>query len=92
VVGVRPPAVPLAQQRVEAVVEAGVEAQVSGGAGAARRAVACLSRRRGGEQTPVLVVVVVVVDGGGPAAVALLQGGLVPVQAAGAAVARPLGR
>lgn len=60
-------AVCLAQQGVEAVVEAGTEAKVSGVAGAVRRAVMVLPRRR--EQTLVLVVV------GGLLEVVLLEGG-----------------
>lgn len=57
----------LAQQGVETVVEAGIEADVSGVAGAVQRAVVVLLRCR--EQALVLVVV------GGLVEVALLQGG-----------------
>ncbi len=60
-------AVCLAQQGVEAVVEAGTEAKVSGVARAVRRAVMVLSWRR--EQTRVLVVV------GGLVEAVLLEGG-----------------
>lgn len=60
-------AVCLAQQGVEAVVEAGAEAEVSGVAGAVQRAVVVLLRRR--EQTLVLVVVA------GLVTVVLLEGG-----------------
>lgn len=59
-------AVCLAQQGVQAVVEAGTEAEVSGVAGAVQRAVVVLPRRR--EQALVLVVV------GGLVEVVLLQG------------------
>lgn len=60
-------AVCLAQQGVQAVVEAGAEAEVSGVAGAVQRAVVVLPRRR--EQTLVLVVV------GGLVEAVLLEGG-----------------
>lgn len=60
-------AVCLAQQGVEAVVEAGAEAEVSGVAGAVQRAVVVLLGRR--ECTLVLVVV------GGLMEVVLLEGG-----------------
>lgn len=88
-------AVGLAQQGVEAVVEAGAEAQVGGVARAVRRAVVVLPGRR--EQPPVLVVV-----GGGLVEVVLLEGGqqrrlvlkhrAAAVQAARAAVAGHLER
>ena len=61
-------AVCLAQQGVEAVVEAGAEAEVGGVAGAVQRAVVVLLRRR--ERTLVLVV-----DGGLMVEVVLLEGG-----------------
>lgn len=57
----------LAQQSVEAVVEAGAEANVSGVAGAVQRAAVVLLRRR--DRAVVLVVV------GGLVEVVLLQGG-----------------
>lgn len=60
-------AVCLAQQGVEAVVEAGTEAKVSSVARAVRRAIVVLPRRR--DQTLVLVVV------GGLVKVVLLEGG-----------------
>lgn len=61
-------AVRLAQQRVEAVVEAGAEAVVSGVTGAVQEAVVVLPGR--GEQTLVLVVV-----GGGLVGVVVSEGG-----------------
>lgn len=80
----------LAQQSVEAVVEAGAEAQVGGVAGAVQRAVVVLSRH--GQQVLVLVLVVVgrllevvLLEGGEQSRLILIHGA-VTIQAARATV------